>query len=197
MRSERVRLLTEVALTVSLSTVLRFWHITLPWQFAGGDISLSMLPIFVLALRRGMGPAALAGAAFGVVDFILNPYAAAPIQVLLDYPVAFALLSVTGLGSRQYRRLVAAGRRVAAEAVAVPWMILGATARFAAHFVSGIIFFGMNAPAGTPVWVYSAAYNLSYVVPSLILVVFAALLILPVLEAVVPVASPVVGRSAP
>ena len=55
----------------------------------------------------------------------------------------------------------------AAEAVAVPWMVLGAAARFGAHFVSGIVFFGSNAPAGTPVWIFSALYNLSYVVPSL------------------------------
>ena len=150
MRSDRVRLLAEIALTIALCTVLKLWRIQLPWNFAGGDISLAMLPILVLALRRGVMPAAIAGAAFGVIDFLFEPYAAAPIQVLLDYPVAFALLSVAGFGSRQYRALVASGRRAAAEAVAVPWMVLGAAARFAAHFVSGIVFFGANAPAGTP-----------------------------------------------
>jgi thiamine transporter len=108
---------------------------------------------------------------------------------LLDYPVAFALLSVAGFGSRQYRALVGSGRRVAAEALAVPWMVLGATARFGAHFVSGMVFFGSNAPAGTPVWAYSALYNLSYVVPSLILSIVAALFVLPVLEAAVPVST--------
>ena len=146
-----------------------------------------MLPILVLALRRGVMPAAIAGAAFGVIDFFFEPYAAAPIQVLLDYPVAFALLSVAGFGSRQYLALVDSGRRAAAEAVAVPWMVLGAAARFSAHFVSGIVFFGANAPAGTPVWAYSALYNLSYVLPSLVLSIVAALLVLPVLDAAVPV----------
>ena len=187
MRSERVRLLAEIALTVALCTVLKFWRIQLPWNFAGGDVSLAMLPILVLALRRGVWPAALAGAAFGIVDFFFEPYAAAPIQVLLVYPVAFALLAVTGFGSRQYRALADSGRRMAAEAIAVPWMIMGAAARFSAHFVSGIVFFGSNAPAGTPVWAYSALYNLSYVVPSLILSIVAALLVLPVLDAAVPV----------
>ena len=156
MRSERVRLLAEIALTIALCTVLKLWRIQLPWNFAGGDISLAMLPILVLALRRGVLAAALAGAAFGVIDFFFEPYAAAPIQVLLDYPVAFALLAVAGFGSAHYRALASSGRRLAAEAVAVPWMILGAAARFSAHFVSGIVFFGSNAPAGTPVWVYSA-----------------------------------------
>ncbi len=187
MRSDRVRLLAEIALTIALCTVLKLWRIQLPWNFAGGDISLAMLPILVLALRRGVMPAAIAGAAFGVIDFFFEPYAAAPIQVLLDYPVAFALLSVAGFGSRQYLALVDSGRRAAAEAVAVPWMVLGAAARFSAHFVSGIVFFGANAPAGTPVWAYSALYNLSYVLPSLVLSIVAALLVLPVLDAAVPV----------
>jgi thiamine transporter len=188
-RSERVRMLAEVALTVALCAVLKLWRIQLPWNFAGGDISLAMLPILVLALRRGVVPAAIAGAAFGVVDFFFEPYAAAPIQVLLDYPVAFALLGVAGFGSRQYRAFASSGRRLAAETVAVPWMVLGAASRFAAHFVSGIVFFGSNAPPGTPVWAYSALYNLSYVVPSLLLSIVAALLVLPVLEAAVPVGS--------
>lgn len=195
MRSDRVRLLAEIALTVALCAVLKLWRIQLPWNFAGGDISLAMLPILVLALRRGVLPAAIAGAFFGLVDFMFEPYAAAPIQVLLDYPVAFALLSVAGLGSRQYRALVSCGHRMAAEVVAVPWMMLGASCRFFAHFVSGMVFFGSNAPAGTPVWLYSALYNLSYVVPSLILSVAAALLVLPVLESAVPVGSRGVGRT--
>jgi len=187
MRSERVRVLAEIALTIALCAVLKLWRIHLPWNVAGGDISLAMLPILILALRRGVLPAAIAGAAFGVIDFFYEPYAAAPIQVLLDYPVAFALLGVAGIGARRVAILSNSGRRMAAEAVAVPWMVLGAAARFLAHFVSGIVFFGANAPAGTPVWIYSALYNLSYVVPSLALSIVVALLVMPVLNAAVPV----------
>jgi thiamine transporter len=194
MRSDRVRLLAEIALTVALCAVLKLWRIQLPWNFAGGDISLVMLPILILALRRGVIAAAIAGAAFGVIDFFFEPFAVAPIQVLLDYPIAFALLSVAGFGSRQYRSLSNSGRRVAAEAVAVPWMILGAAARFASHFVSGMIFFGSNAPEGTPVWAYSALYNLGYIVPSLIVTIVAALFVLPVLQAAVPVGSRSAGE---
>jgi thiamine transporter len=194
-RSERVRLLAEIALTIALCAVLKLWRIQLPWNFAGGDISLAMLPILILALRRGVVAAAIAGAAFGTIDFFFEPYAAAPIQVLLDYPVAFALLSVAGFGSNRYRSLVSSGRRVAAETLAVPWMVLGAAARFGAHFVSGVVFFGANAPAGTPAWAYSALYNLSYVVPSLALSIAAALLLLPVLEAAVPVGVRRVGEA--
>ncbi len=50
-----------------------------------------------------------------------------------------------------------------------------------------VVFFGANAPEGTPVWVYSALYNLGYLVPSLIATIVAALFVLPVLNAAVPV----------
>lgn len=195
MRSKRVAVLAEIALTIALCAVLKLWRIQLPWNFAGGDISLAMLPILILALRRGVLPAAAAGAAFGVVDFFYEPYAAAPIQVLLDYPVAFALLAVAGFGAKQVGALSNTGRRMAAEAVAVPWMILGAASRFLAHFISGIVFFGSNAPAGQPVWIYSALYNLSYVVPSLVLSIVVALLVLPVLNAAVPVGTAGAGEA--
>jgi thiamine transporter ThiT len=44
----------------------------------------------------------------------------------------------------------------------------------------------MNAPAGQPVWLYSIIYNLSYIVPSCIISIIVALLVLPVLEFAVP-----------
>ena len=84
MRSDRIRLLVETALTVALCAALNFWRIKLPWNIAGGDISLAMLPIFVLALRRGLVPAMIAGLVWGTLDFLYEPYAVAPIQVLLD-----------------------------------------------------------------------------------------------------------------
>lgn len=197
MRSERVRLLVEIALTVALCFALRWIGVRLPWNIAGGTISLEMLPILVLAIRRGVWPAVIAGAMWGIVDLIYEPYYVAPIQVLLDYPVAFAMLGLAGFGSKGWKRLVSSDRIAAAEAYTVPWMILGAAGRFSAHFVSGIVFFGANAPKGQPVWIYSALYNLSYVVPSLIMCIVAALALLPVLERAVPVTTRSAGAVAP
>ena len=186
-QSQRIRVLVEIALCVALSAVLNLWRIKLPWNIAGGDISLSMLPIFVLALRRGALPALAAGIAFGVIDYFYEPYFVAPIQLLLDYPVAYAALALTGLGSGAWRRATASGHVGMATAIAAVAVTAGAAGRFASHFVSGIVFFGSNAPAGQPVAVYSALYNLSYVVPSAVLCAVAALIVLPALEAAVPV----------
>lgn len=189
MRSQRTLLLVEVALTVALAAALNFLALRLPINFAGGSISLSMVPIFVLALRRGVGAGLIAGFAFGCVDLVIEPYFLAPIQVLLDYGVAYAAVGLAGLGASVFRR-TSERSVLAGVAVSVPFMLLGGVARFAAAWTSGVVFFGSNAPKGQPVWLYSIVYNSSYLIPSLIISITAAILILPVLQRAVPVLAP-------
>ena len=75
------------------------------------------------------------------------------VQVILDYPLAFAMLGLAGsvknlqLGS-----------------------ILGAAGRWLCHVLSGAIFFAEWVPEGwSNAWVYSAAYNGAYLLAELIL----------------------------
>ena len=185
MRSERIRVLVEIALTVALSAVLSMLAVRLPINFAGGTISLSMVPILVLALRRGVFPGIIAGVLFGCVDYFIEPVFVAPLQVLLDYPIAFGAVGLAGLGSGLYRRMYATSPS-RAVAWAIPFVVLGGAGRFVAAWTSGVVFFGQNAPAGQPVWLYSLVYNLSYIVPSIVLCILGASLVLPALEAAVP-----------
>ncbi|MDR3307697.1 MAG: energy-coupled thiamine transporter ThiT, partial [Coriobacteriales bacterium] len=53
MRNNNILVLVEVALAVALAAVLNLLAARLPINIAGGSISLSMLPIAVVALRRG------------------------------------------------------------------------------------------------------------------------------------------------
>ena len=184
-QSKRISVLVEIALTVALSAVLSMLAVRLPINFAGGTISLAMVPIFVLALRRGVGAGVAAGMLFGVVDYFVEPFFVAPAQVALDYLVAFGAVGLTGLGSNAYHRALAVST-TRAVAVAVPFMLLGGCARFLAAWLSGVVFFGMNAPAGQPVWLYSIVYNLSYLVPSVVICAVAATAVLPALERAVP-----------
>lgn len=194
MRSARTRLLVEMSLTVALSVVLSMFAVRLPINFAGGTISLSMVPLLVLALRRGLAPGLIAGAIFGCADYLVEPFFVAPIQVLLDYPVAFGAVGLAGLGAARYRRISALSP-VGAVRWAVPYMLLGGLARFAAAWTSGVVFFGQNAPAGQPVWLYSLVYNLSYLVPSIALSVAVAVVVLPAVELAVPSAPRPVGST--
>ena len=91
---------TELALCLALAVVLGMVVklIQLPY---GGSINLSPLPLLVLAFRHGVKLGCLAGALYGVLDFILNPFFFHPLQVVLDYPVAFALLGMAGIGGNR------------------------------------------------------------------------------------------------
>lgn len=184
MRDERIRVLVEVALSVSLAAVLGLLKITLPWNIAGGSVSLTMLPLFVLALRRGVLAGVAAGLLFGFVDYLMEPWFVHPVQVLLDYPIAFAGCGLAGLA-----RGVAVPAAIAGGSAvrALVGSVLGGTARFCASFVSGIVFFSANAAPGQPVWAYSLAYNASYLIPSLIACALAATIIVPTLARAVPV----------
>jgi len=56
-------------------------------------------------------------------------------------------------------------------------IILGGLGRFAMHVISGAVFFATYAPEGTNVWVYSATYNASYMVPELIISIVVMLIL--------------------
>ncbi len=175
------RSLVEIALTIALAFVLDELRIfALP---QGGTVSLSMLPIIVLALLRGTGPAVIAGALFGMIDLATPPvYIVHPIQLLLDYPVPYACVGLAGLFRGVWdRAIVSRGRLIAIATALLPAVALGASARYAAHVVSGAVFFAEYAPEGQPVWVYSALYNL-YVPISAVLCLVVAAAVLPALS---------------
>jgi len=111
-----------------------------------------MVPVLWLALRRGPKVGIFAGAVFGLVDLAIEPFVVHPIQLILDYPLAFAVLGLAGF----FRKLPVIG------------VILGVTGRFLCHFTSGVVYFSSYAPEGMSPIVYSAIYNGIYIVPSMV-----------------------------
>ena len=134
-----------VALSGALYLVKIF---TLP---EGGSVTLaSMVPVFVLALRRGPKIGILGGVLFGLIALVedatlLGIQPVGPAQAFLDYPLAFGLLGLAGFFKRS--PLLGVG--------------VGVVARFCSHFVSGVLFFATYA-GGTNVYEYSALYNGSF-----------------------------------
>ena len=155
--SLRIRLLAEVAVMVALSGSLYLVKVfTLP---QGGSITLaSMVPVFLLALRRGPRTGIAAGIIFGLVALVEDVSSGFevivfPTQVVLDYPLAFGLLGLAGF----FRKTPLLG------------VAVGVAARFCSHFVSGFLFFASYAPAGTSPYVYSAIYNGSFLIPEMVI----------------------------
>jgi thiamine transporter len=211
MRDTKVLVLVEVALAVALAVVLNFIQIRLPFNIAGGSVNLCMLPIAVVALRRGPLAGAIAGALFGGIDLLLEPFILFPLQVILDYPAPYLLFGLgVGLFSKLYRTTAERdGQRISGRfvlsgtAVIVAALLVGAIARLSSHVISGVLFFAEYAAdffveypnllqagpldAGLNVWIYSLIYNLLYIIPSTIAALICALVIAPVLAKTVPV----------
>ncbi|TDB39897.1 MAG: energy-coupled thiamine transporter ThiT [Actinobacteria bacterium] len=184
MSHRRIVIMAEIALTLALAYVLGWLKL---WQMPqGGDVSLAMLPLLVLALRRGLPVGVWAGLLYGVLDLMHPPlYIVHWVQFFLDYPLAFMAVGLAGAFAPALGRAASRGEWGRALGTAViPGIILGSLGRFLLHLVSGAIFFGDYAE-GQPVWVYSAGYN-SFVFVSALLCAVGAAIVVPVLQRVVP-----------
>jgi thiamine transporter len=175
-----VQALAEIGVAIALAAVLGQVRILVMPQ--GGSVSLELLPIIFVAVRRGVVPAATAGLLYGLLQLGLpGAFVFHPAQAALDYPLAFMSLAVAGfVDVRGWRSLTLA-------------VALALTARFACHFLSGLIFFAAYAPEWEAAWLYAATYNLLYLVPEGVLT---TLLLWPLLKAY-DAAFPGRGRAAP
>lgn len=141
---------TGAALAIVLGVICK--ALPLPRLPYGGSVTLESVPILYVALWRGWRAGVWAGGLCGLLQLMLDAHIYHPVQVALDYPVAFALLGFAGI-----------------PVPALAGILVGCALRFLSHFTSGIVFFSAYAPEGTSVWAYSAAYNATYLVPDAIL----------------------------
>lgn len=158
-----VRMLANAALCIALSFILSY--IRLYKMPQGGSVTLaSMLPIFMFAYAYGVGPGMLVGFAYGILQFIQDAYFVHPIELLLDYPLAYAMLGLAGLASR-----------FSDQWGLIPGIAIGTFCRFVCAFTAGIIFFGSFAPEGQNVILYSISYNGAYLIPEAIICIALAM----------------------
>jgi thiamine transporter len=162
-----VQALAEIGVAIALAAVLGQVRLFVMPQ--GGSVSLELLPIIFIAVRRGVMPAAAAGLLYGLLQLGLpGAFVYHPAQAAFDYPLAFMSLCVAGLVDvRGFKTLALA-------------VFVALAARFGFHFLSGLIFFAAYAPAWEAPWLYAATYNLLYLVPEGILT---TLLLFPALKA--------------
>lgn len=119
----------------------------------GGSVTLGgMLPLFFISFAYGPEVGMLAGFAYSLMNLVMAPYILHPVQVLFDYPLPFMALGLAGCFPRHHMAGITA-------AVAV---------RLFFHFLSGVVFFGSYAPAGTSIYLYSFLTNLTYLLPNLV-----------------------------
>ena len=147
------------AAAIALATVISV-VIKLPSLPNGGSVTLfSMLCICLVGCWYGLKTGLTAAVAYGILQFITGPYVVHPAQVLLDYPLAFGALGLSGLFSNAKNGLVKG-------------YIVGVLGRYVMHMISGLIFYtaytGDFAGNAAAIWA-STLYNMSYIFPEAIL----------------------------
>ncbi len=145
----KIKELTYTSIAIAIATVLSMIKVLQLPQ--GGAITLcSMLFIVLVGYWYGVKQGMLAGLVYGLLQIALGGYIVHPVQILLDYPLAFAALGLSGLFSKT-------------EGGLIKGLMIGAFGRFLCHFISGIVFFASYAPKDWDPMIYSAAYNISYI----------------------------------
>lgn len=136
-----------VAMSFALSYVRLF---KLP---QGGSVTLaSLLPIMVFSYIFGVKKGFLVCLIYGVLQAIQDPYIIHPMQFLLDYPIAFSAIGLSGAFAKF---------NVFKKCPQVSLLLGGIMAsalRYLSHFLSGAFAFGAYAD-GQNIYVYSLAYN--------------------------------------
>ena len=137
------------ALLVALSIVLS--QITIYSFPQGGSVSLfGMLPIVICAYFFGTRRAVMCGMCVGMIDLIFKPYVIHPLQLLLDYPLAFGAIGLAGLIF------------MARKDGLIPAYLFGVLCRYICAVISGVVFFGAYAPEGFSALTWSLWYNVLY-----------------------------------
>lgn len=171
MRNTKTKIMVEGAVMVALATALSFIPIIqLPW---GGTVTLlSMLPIAIFSIRRGIKPGLAASFLYALIQFAqgamkgLFGWGLTPGMliacILLDYIGAFFVLGIAGI----FRKKNFPG-----------WMggiTLAVCLRFLFHFLSGVVIWQSvgelwNGFSTDNTFLYSFLYNGCYMLPELIL----------------------------
>ena len=157
------RMLANASLCIALAFILSY--VKLYEMPQGGSVTLaSMLPIFMFAYAYGVGPGLAIGFAYGLLQFVQGGWFVHPIQFLLDYPLAFAMLGFAGIA-----------RKLPDSWGMIPGILLGAFMRFLCAFLIGVFFWGDGAGEQN-VLVYSAVYNGTYLIPETIICMVIAMI---------------------
>lgn len=145
--------IAEIGLALALSTILSEIKISGFWAQGGSVTAASLVPIILIAFRYGGKIGLIVGVVHGLIQLIIGPYVVHPIQLLLDYPIAFGLVGLSGFFNKNK----------------ILGIVVGLLGRFFMHFISGIIYFAQYAPKGWNPLYYSFIYNISYIVPEIII----------------------------
>lgn len=116
----------------------------------GGSVTLfSMLFLYLIGYIAGLKVGIIGGMTYGMLDLLFSASAYYPLQILLDFPLAFGALGV-GAVMRDKKGGLYTG------------YALGVFLRFVMSFLSGYFFFAEYTPEGFSPVMWAIVYNGTY-----------------------------------
>lgn len=144
-------MIAKAALCVALSYILSL--ITMFRMPMGGSVTpAAMLPIILFTVAYGPLEGLLAGSVLGLLNLLINPYVIHPVQLLVDYPMAFGAVALACVG-----KALPLPERLKLPAA----VLFGYLGRYIMAVLSGVVFFSEYAGEQGAL-VYSLVYNISY-----------------------------------
>ncbi len=178
--NEKTKKITLSAVMIALATVLSL--IPLYQAPYGGTVTLgSMVPLVLIGMYvKDVRWSTLACFAYSLIQMMIG-FSAPPTGtllyflevVLLDYIIAFTVIAIATPISNLFKN------KLAGLAVGSICAMIG---RFICHLISGILIWGVYAPEGQPVWLYSLLYNGGYMLPELLITTIVSCMIYGVLS---------------
>ena len=166
------RTIAMAGVCTALSFVLSYVKFEGAWLQGGSITLVSFLPICLFSYTYGMKKGLIVGFIYGLLQAIQDPFIVHPAQFLLDYPIAFSMIALSGLLS---------DLNVLSNMPRLKFTIgvlLTGTFRYLCHVISGVFAFGAYAAdeGATNFLTYSAVYN-SYVFIDIALVVVVGIIL--------------------
>lgn len=166
-RHSNTIIMIEGALCIALSIVLS--KINLFEMPQGGSVDFELVPLMLFTYRRGLKWGIRAGALTGVVKILMGAYFYNIIQVILDYPLAYAFVGLAAINPKIFG------------------LILAAVGQIACSVISGVVFFAEYAPEGQSPFMYSLLYNLPVLGVKYIISGIAALILWKAIDKALPI----------
>ena len=177
--SVMIRTIVEVALFAALGFVFDELQGAVAKAIfpTGGSIGFAIIAVVIISFRRGPIAGFATGLIMGLLDFSTGPYILNFWQVLLDYIFPYAVVAASGFFKPLFDKQENKKKKIIILLVAT---LIGGLLKFTSHFLSGGIFFAEYITwqefAGQP-WLYSLAYNMAAVGPSIVLTIILLVLV--------------------
>ena len=142
------KVLAYAGLSLAIAFVLSYFRL-FSMPTSGSVTPMSMFFVTFIGFVFGPSVGLVSGLSYGLLQFAQGPMVLHPFQVLLDFPLAFGMLGLSGFFYKTKGGLYIG-------------FIVAVTGRFIMHVISGYFFFASFAEGTHPLW-YSIVYNAGYI----------------------------------